>query len=126
MLYHKEIGLPDTLSLPVGVYKLKYSRHAQLSAKTDRYGDFSDSLRFHQSIDTSKASIIEVETFDNVKPNKIVYRLPLTGWPGYDIVIVVIPGEWVVKTVWINETSDRHKTLNRSKYASLPNRAPRA
>lgn len=123
MLYHKDIWIPDTIKFPVGLYKLKYSGHARRAAQTDRYGDFSSALRYHQSINTDVAEVIEVESFDGVRPTKIVYRQGLTGWDNYDIVFVVIPGEWVVKTVWINDQYDKHTSLKKGKYVSLPRRA---
>ena len=35
-----------------------------------------------------------------------------------DVVLVLIPGprEWRVKTVWLNNRTDSHKTLDRSRY----------
>lgn len=118
MLYHRDIGIPSSIKLPSGKFKLKYSGHAKNAAATDKYGDFSPALRYHQTLDTAVAEVIEIQVDDDQKPMKIVYRQPLTGWDGYDIIFVVVAQEWVVKTVWLNHKNDKHRTLNRKKYAN--------
>lgn len=113
-LYHAEVFMPQ-LSFPYGTFQLVYGHHAQRAMQNDRYGR----INAPQIIDTRKAKIIEVETDNNQKIQKIVYRTPLTA--RYDIVIVTIPqkgGTMFVKTVWINERLDLHKTLDASKYAT--------
>lgn len=116
MLYHKDIGFPDSIKLPIGRYKLKYSNHANIAAATDKNGSFLDKLKYHEILDTEIAEVIEIETC-NGRLSKILYRLPLTGSDSYDIILAVLPHCWVVKTVWLNHRYDRHKTLRKNKYA---------
>ena len=116
MLYHCEIGFPDSVKLPVGRYKLKYSEHARIAAATDKHNPFANLLKYHEVLDTEVAEVIEIEIRDG-KLSKILYRLPLTGSDSYDIILAVLPHCWVVKTVWLNHRYDKHRTLNRSKYA---------
>lgn len=108
MLYHKDIYMPK-LPMPNGIFKLEYSEHAKREAFRDRYG----AIRLPSQLITQDATIIEVEVI-NRKPTKILYRLPYDI--NHDIMLAVKPGEWFVKTVWINRKSDNHRTLDRSKY----------
>lgn len=116
MLYHKDIGFPDSIKLPIGRYKLKYSGHARLAAINDRNLNFHSLLKYHEILDTEVAEVIEIETRYG-RLSKILYRLPLTGSDSYDIILAVLPHCWVVKTVWLNHRYDRHKTLRKNKYA---------
>jgi len=111
-LYHKDIGLPK-VSLPTGQFTLDYSSHAREEAVVDRYGN----IKLPRVIDTSKAEVIEVETDTSGKVSKVLYRMQLDE--RRDICMPVIPRglKLFVKTVWVNLRSDRHKTLDRSKYA---------
>ncbi len=117
MLYHMDLGLPDSIKLPVGRYKLKYSGHAKIAAANDKNGSFVSNLKYHEILDTEIAEVIEIETRDG-RLVKILYRLPLTGSDSYDIILAVLPHCWVVKTVWLNHKYDKHKTLNRKRYAN--------
>ena len=110
-LYHHEVYIPTNIKLPTGAYSLTYSQHARQAARSDRYGH----IPLPAYIDTSKAMLIEVE-IENGKILKILYRSQLND--KLDVCIVVIPGRWFVKTLWINESSDKHFTLNRNKYAT--------
>lgn len=111
-LYHYKVFMPGNLGLPHGVFPLRYTRHAEHAAKTDRYG----AAPLPTKINTLHAKVIEVETTDAGEVNKIVYRLPVSF--DLDICLAVLPrrGGFVVKTVWQNETFDSHKTLNVNRY----------
>lgn len=113
MLYHRDIGFPESLELQYGyTFDLTYSKHAQEAAKTDRYG----LIKLPQGITFHKDRIIEVETEDNVTVTKMVVRMNYPLNNKLDIVYVIIPQTGLVKTVWINAVSDKHTTLNKNKY----------
>jgi len=113
-LYHKDIGFPN-VQMPEGIYKLNYSNHALRAAKDDRYGE-AKQLPAH--IDMSQVELIEVEVINN-KVNKVVVRKDYDKT--LDLVIVFMPQtpSSIVKTIWFNEKSDKHRTLRRDKY-NLP------
>jgi hypothetical protein len=115
MLFHSEVYLPTNLTrkLPCGQFSLTYSAHARKAALSDRYGI----VRLLPYLDTSRATVIEVEVSPDWRPIKILYRVPVK--PGLDACYAVVPnrnGAWFVKTVWYNEQSDRHATLDKSRY----------
>lgn len=131
-LYHKEIGFPRNFKAPAGVLGLKYTRHAEQAALDDRYGEIIKPAR----LTTANYDIVELGVQDN-RVSKIVYRGPARCTECHysqtapadcthekkDIILVVMPpqgagtSEWVVKTVWTNLNSDKHRTLDESKYA---------
>lgn len=97
MLYHKELGFPDTLILHKSYNKLlNYSLHAIKSAKED---------------------IIEVETEDNIKVDKVLIRVPYSEY--FDLCIVILLDNSLVKTVWLNSVDDKHFTLVKEKYTKI-------
>jgi hypothetical protein len=110
-LYHFEIGFPQGFVSRIGTVGLNYTQHALNAANTDRYGR----LPLPKSIDTNKAICIEAE-IDGGHVLKLVYRMQLTI--GLDLIIVVVPCglNFKVKTVWANLSTDKHSTLNRSRY----------
>lgn len=114
MLYHKDIRLPEGFALPARTVALSWTRHACHALTTDRYG----MIPKFEHIDLRLKEVIEVE-LDGKRVVKVVVRGDLDGIN--DIVYVLIPNgsnPWTVKTVWINEKNDDHKTLDRSKYVS--------
>jgi hypothetical protein len=129
ILYHSELGFPQHFKPPTGRKKLEYSRHALEASMDDRYGKIPKLTTL--SVDHMK--IIELGVQNN-KISKILYRGTLScidchqnklpqadcPHPKRDMCIVVIPrpGDqpWYVKTVWINLQSDKHKTLDETKY----------
>jgi hypothetical protein len=108
-LYHFEIGLPAGFIPPSQTVRVSYSRHAAKAATNDRYGqmDLPDLLPL------SQGKVIEVG-MENGKVAKILFRF--TYDDTLDMCIVLIPGQWFAKTVWFNERTDLHRTLDRSKY----------
>lgn len=110
-LYHAEIGFPSDIKLPTGVMKLKYSSHAMQQSKSDRYGV----INLPESIDFDKAYIFEIEVDSSNKVIKAVCRVEYDD--DKDLILVIIPDQKMVKTVWFNKKSDAHRTLNASKYA---------
>ena len=113
MLYHNEVHWPRRVrsQLPNGIKTVVYSNHAVHESKRDRYGH----VQLPQSVDLSQAFIFEAEEFSG-KIVKVVFRYPLND--GRDIVMAAIPdkSQLYIKTVWMNETTDNHKTLDKSRY----------
>lgn len=115
-LYHATIGIPAHVRLPRGQFILCYSKHAEQAARTDRYGSI-DQLPAY--LDTRTAQVIECEVSGD-RVSKILYRIRYSA--ELDLCLAIIPtarGAWTVKTVWANETGDRHTTLNRAAYAMV-------
>src|ERR1044071_9736440 len=114
-LYHKEIGLPaDAPKAFIGTWRPKYTRHAQLEAIKDRNGI----IRPLRTLTVSLSEIIEVEIFQG-QPIKAVVRVPYDKTN--DIVLAICrPSDGVatVKTQWLNNRNDTHKTLRREAYVS--------
>lgn len=111
-LFHKEIGFPN-VKLPEGRYELgKYSHHALRAAEDDRYGE---AKVLPKSIDMSQVDLVEIE----VENDKVVKAVVRTDYDSkLDLVIVFMPQthDNFVKTVWFNEKTDQHRTLQRWKY----------
>lgn len=107
-LYHKDIFLPK-INLSDKIVKVNYSHHAIEAAYNDRY----EEIILKDAYNFSKSDIIEVE-IKNKKIVKIVARFDYNN--NYDLIIVIIPQGKIIKTVWLNDKNDLHKTLNRSKY----------
>lgn len=111
-LYHAQTGFPVSTRFPKGIFPLRYSQHALREARADRYGNVEAKLPYYLNVD--KAELVEAK-IDSVI-NKMVYRVKLDA--ERDLCLVVVPDRavWTVKTIWINESSDCHSTLNISKY----------
>lgn len=91
---------------------LRYSSHAKAACNDERYGH----VRQLRTITLSRFTVIEVET----KGEEIIkYVLRGSYDEQFDIVFVLMPESpvvWFVKTLWLQEKNDLHKTLNRSRY----------
>lgn len=112
-LYHREKGFPEHVNLPRGfspVIRLRYGSHSRQEAMADRYGN----LKLPDSIDVRKGDIFEIGVTGNTV-TKMAVRMPYDD--KIDLVIVFMPSDGFVKTVWANTKGDTHKTLNLSKYA---------
>jgi hypothetical protein len=134
MLYHSDIFLPRRITklCPTGIIRLTYSDHAINASNTDRYGK----INLPNILPITLCEIIEVESRevkresgDFTKIVKIVCRLPDLTYPRwvktteFDLCFVIVPVQkdiWHVKTVWINERNDTHKTLNPTPYVPAP------
>lgn len=110
-LFHKDVFAPAVFFASPGVMRVRYSRHAVQAAADDRYGDLSNVLPAYVDID--ECEIVEVEVADNEITKRVV-RLPVDG--ELDLVLV-ISADGYVRTVWGNTANDKHRTLDRSKYA---------
>lgn len=117
-LFHTEIGFPRNFTPPQGLRKLEYGSHAKREAKNDRYG----TIQLPATLNLDEYKLIEIGVTTQNGRNKVekmLYRGKLDS--ERDLCIVVIPSgnkhePWFVKTVWVNETSDLHRTLNPKKY----------
>lgn len=110
-LYHKDVFLPNHVreSVPSGIQRLNYSHHARNAAMNDRYGV----IPLTDRIDFGMMEVVEVEHDGRLQ--KVVLR---ENGQEKNRVFVVMPkpGGWLVKTVWFNLASDRHRTLRRELY----------
>ena len=109
-LYHKEIGFPPKLKFKA-VEGLIPSMHALREASNDRYGNMPIPTAF----DPLTWDVIEVELLNGAL-NKIVARKPIDA--ARDVVMVFLTQSKLIKTLWINEAKDNHRTLDRSAYAT--------
>ena len=111
-LFHKDIGFPN-VKLPEGIYEIKrYSQHALRAAQDDRYGE---ARRLPTTIDMSQVDLVEIE----VENNKVIKAVVRTHYDDkLDLIIVFMPEHYqnLVKTVWFNEKTDQHRTLQHWKY----------
>lgn len=113
-LYHKDVYAPEVMFRSPGVLRTRYSRHAQQAAVDDRYGDLSRYLSAY--LDFDYVEIVEVELTDG-EITKRVIRHQVTD----DLVLVMAVGaDGFVRTVWGNLVSDRHATLDRTKFVQAP------
>lgn len=113
-LYHKEVYAPEVVFRSPGVMRLRYSRHAQQAAMDDRYGDLSEYLTPY--LDFDYVEIVEVEMVEGQITKRVV-RHQVTD----DLVLVLAVGaDGFVRTVWGNLVTDRHRTLDRTKFVQPP------
>ena len=117
-LYHKDVGFPSDARLPknfTGVVRLNYGSHAREEAMADKYGN----LKLPAILDIRKCEIIEIGVVGTMI-TKMVVRTAYSR--ELDLVIVFIPQTGFVKTVWANKTTDKHTSLNKSRYAVPANK----
>ena len=107
-LYHKDIILPP-LKLMDAYLELNYTLHAIKSAENDRY----EEINLPSAINFAMVEVIEIEILDD-DVEKMIVRQKYSK--EYDLILVIMPRYMKVKTVWLNEVEDTHKTLNQSKY----------
>ena len=108
-LYHFQLGFPQGLTLPSkGFLQLQYSAHAVKGSETHRYG----MINLPAKVAFGACQLIEAE-FQGGALAKVLVRVPYTET--LDLVLAVKPNGFV-KTVWLNESQDTHKTLNSGRY----------
>jgi hypothetical protein len=110
-LYHVTLGFPKNFNPSIGTVMLTYSNHAHHASTSDRLGN----IVLPRSLNTNNARCIELE-YDNGQVLKLVYRTAYDSTK--DLVIVCRPkgNLFVVATVWLNLKTDKHATLDTSKY----------
>ncbi len=116
MLYHYKIGIPEKIikKLPVEKIQLNYTFHALNELKNDRYGK----IEKIDCIYPDKCKVIEVEKNDNNGIiQKVLYRTSYNEKLDICIAVMIDNNNYgKVKTLWINEKTDIHKTLNKNPY----------
>jgi hypothetical protein len=113
-LYHSDIFLPGWFTAPTQRVKVDYGHHAKREALVDRYGE----IALPAFVNLKRFRVIEVGVI-NGRVSKILFRGKLDN--ERDLCIVLIPNDnrpWRCKTVWVNLNTDKHKTLDRSRYAA--------
>ena len=123
-LYHKQVFWPKgVLSKFEGkTWNLKFGTHAKNSCYTDRYGFIIPpmTITFHEN------DAFEMEVNNGIVV-KVVIRQPYTGKTHnniqLDVIFVIIPPEIgniaFVKTLWFNVSTDKHYTLDKTKYSTV-------
>ena len=114
--YNAAIGIPEQILKGIRGWRpfpLSYSRHALHAALDDKNGTINPS-DFPREFTHDWGLIVEVTEGDE-SIEKIVVRRAIDE--ARDLVLVILPLTGVVKTLWINFTSDNHKTLDKTKYA---------
>lgn len=107
-LYHKDMYLPKINKIDKD-FKVEYTIHAIKAAYNDRY----DEIVLPDTINLAKSDIIEIE----VESGEIIKILIRTRYNSkYDLNLAIVPQTLKVKTVWLNEKNDDHKTLRKEVY----------
>lgn len=110
-IYNRAIFIPEWAKARQYNGPLQYSRHALIQAAEDRYGDVTAKL---PQFIPDHFQLVEVEIEDGICV-KQMWRGRLTA--ELDLVMPVV-ASGVVTTVWINHKDDKHRTLQRHKYAT--------
>jgi len=108
-LYHYQVGFPKGLSFRPTL-GLIASQHAQMARYTDPRGV----ITLPKAFLPASAKVIEVETDDAGKVIKIVARQPHDD--KNDVVYAFIPDAKLIKTAWLQDKHDAHRTLQRWRY----------
>ena len=88
-----------------------YSYHAIKASENDRYGK----IQLPINLNVDSALLVEMEVANGVMV-KGVYRVPYDNQCDL-IIVMLVDGK--VKTVWLNYKSDKHHTLDKSKYQNI-------
>jgi len=111
-------GIPQSVRLAVGdwrIDRLKWSKHAIQQAMIKGIRAMVSSDQYPHSFygDDPRWSVVEVETNEFGHPVKIVVRRKVgLQWT----LVLVIDVEGIVRTCWVNLTTDNHRTLDKSKF----------
>lgn len=112
LLFHRDAyGFPN-IRIPSGTFALNLSPHAQQEARTDRYGAIT--LGLMPQVNIREQDIFEIEV---VRGTVIKITARISYDARRDIIFALIPQTGVVKTIWSNLKTDKHKTLDKKKYA---------
>ncbi len=110
MIYHYQIGFPKDFQFPTAKRSLRYTHHARIESKRDGV------INLPSVINPSSGKLIELNLTRQFP--RYVYRFPYSNTK--DLVMVFsaeTPLHWTVVTVWLNDTTDSHKSLDRTRYA---------
>jgi hypothetical protein len=108
-LYHKDIYLPK-LNIENKNFEPSYTFHAMQAAETDRYGI----IELPAEMNLSEVEIFEIEVDEFGNLIKVVFRMPYNFQ--FDLCVAMLVNNCKVKTVWLNDKTDKHNTLDKSKY----------
>ena len=110
-LYHFEIGFPPlALAQVKPLFTLRPTAHAENEAWDDKRGVIRLPKIFHPAV----AKIIELETDVAGRVVKILAREKHDDKT--DVVYAVAVADKAIKTAWLQDKTDLHRTLDRSKY----------
>ena len=110
-LFHKDIGFPPNFRAPDQRIDLTYTRHAREQCATR-------GIRELRCITLARFSVIEIEVSGN-RMVKMVVRGRYDETNDICLVLRRVNNSWIVPTVWLNKSDDLHKTLDRTKYATV-------
>lgn len=111
LMFHKDVFIPDFAKVPLHEGALRYSRHA--CNVTVSNGQLED-IPLPPTFVASNATLVEVELNPTTgEVEKQVWRQPLDD--KRDMCFPMLRGGFV-KTVWINDRTDQHATLQRQRY----------
>jgi hypothetical protein len=111
-LFHSDVFVPPVAKTPVFEGPLRYSAHALQEARSDRYGGITLPTEFH----CANAKLIESEVL--LAQNRVVKQVWRQRLDNTRDLVLVIGEGGLVRTVWINLLTDKHRSLDRLKYTS--------
>ena len=125
-LYHRDVYVPPVTQQAIQKFvstplSLSYGSHAKKAVSDDihKFGP-SGIIPIPKSLKLGHSDIFEVETGQTQSDiQKVVVRRK--GDKGLDQILALMPdgnGSAFIKTVWHNQSSDVHKTLDKTKYAT--------
>lgn len=117
--YHRDIFVPADVTAPAVTVLVEYHDHAVKESQSDRYGSIPRVTR----INLAHPAVQHIEfTIDknSRRLTKILVRFPHPERDTDDIILVlrVRRGAWLAVTTWVNRRDDKHRTLDRSRYAT--------
>ncbi len=112
MLYHTDLYVPPAIRAQVrrtGKVVPTYSQHA-IDTSYERQVVLPD------LIDFTKCEPFEIETKRDGTIIKVGYRTRYQHAPKSDLIVIIQPHDNYVRTAWVNQTDDKHATLDISIY----------
>jgi hypothetical protein len=110
MLYHKDIGFPESLKIPYGIVNLRYSHHARQRFKWK----YREQIILPSYVRISESNVVEAGTEDGECCSKLMVRIAYDN--RQDMCVVLNPYSGKVITLWINNKQDRHDLFDKTKY----------
>ena len=105
--YNEQVYMPELKWKDVD-YQLRYSPHSKEQMEIKGIDEAPNFINF------SQVEIVEMEVASG-KPFKVLARQAYDS--EFDIVHVILLKSLIVKTVWLNGRSDKHRTLkNKSQF----------
>lgn len=110
MIYHKDIGFPAHYRRPLGIFPITHTRHV-------RDQSVARGITIPSHVNFNNCEIIEVG-FEGMRIDHILVRMVHDSKNDVCIPLAVKRGSMIAKTAWLCDKWDKHKTLDRSKYAT--------